>query len=650
MTEKKELFFNVDSVIIDHLGIQMYQGAVPSVAELVANAWDADAENVGITLPSPDVNLNDAEIVVQDDGVGMTFEECQKQFLHLGYRRRGRKNFDLSPEKERLVLGRKGIGKIAGFGIAKRIQVETVSKKSGELTTFLLDVDELRAADEDEGRGTPVQVLAYDERYGVQRHGTTITLKDLTLSRRPSSDLFAKSMARRFLLRQESNDFQILVNNESLPEDDTDINLSFPRDYSAEERERIGNLIHVDGEWGREMVGDHEVEWRIRFFNNTIKEPDLRGISVFAGVKVMQAPFFFDLSGGVSGQHGLQYISGQIRADFIDKQKDDHIAPERQRVDWDHPDTRPLRKWGLERMKALLVILANRQEAKKQRMLHNSDVFAPRLERLEATERRKLLKVLKPLEKMDSMSVDQFESVGNSIILIWEQGLLKELMAEIANSGSLEAAKLVNLLVEADILTSIQIAESVKTRIYAIAQLQERIKSRDIENEIRDHIGAHPWIISPQWATFKVESSIKRLLSKLANDADFTPEKCPDLDGRADLTLVSGDHILLLEFMRPGLTLDRDHIQRFETYVDTVSDHMAANTGWKYRQCTGYIVADNIHKRISPRKIESLVDRRMFALDWDTLLIRATSQWQESLELLVARNPDDQRLKDLLGE
>ncbi|MCL6560155.1 MAG: ATP-binding protein [Firmicutes bacterium] len=37
--------------IIDHLGIQMYQSPVAAVAELISNAWDADAEKVEIFLP-----------------------------------------------------------------------------------------------------------------------------------------------------------------------------------------------------------------------------------------------------------------------------------------------------------------------------------------------------------------------------------------------------------------------------------------------------------------------------------------------------------------------------------------------------------------------------------------------------------------------
>ena len=49
-----------------------------------------------------------------------------------------------SQSKNRRILGRKGIGKFAGFGIARVIQVETVSAQNGEKTVFEMDIDKIR--------------------------------------------------------------------------------------------------------------------------------------------------------------------------------------------------------------------------------------------------------------------------------------------------------------------------------------------------------------------------------------------------------------------------------------------------------------------------------------------------------------------------
>ena len=86
--EGKKLHINFHGRIIDHLGIEMYQSPVAAIAELISNSWDADAEVVEVTLP-PTSAGDDDKYIVKDDGIGMTFHECQEYFLNVGYCRRG---------------------------------------------------------------------------------------------------------------------------------------------------------------------------------------------------------------------------------------------------------------------------------------------------------------------------------------------------------------------------------------------------------------------------------------------------------------------------------------------------------------------------------------------------------------------------------
>ena len=50
-----------------------------ALTEFVANAWDAGAHNVNITIPY----TNEGVIVVEDDGTGMTDEEFQGRWMTL---------------------------------------------------------------------------------------------------------------------------------------------------------------------------------------------------------------------------------------------------------------------------------------------------------------------------------------------------------------------------------------------------------------------------------------------------------------------------------------------------------------------------------------------------------------------------------------
>ncbi|HYU03279.1 MAG TPA: ATP-binding protein, partial [Jatrophihabitantaceae bacterium] len=61
------LHFSVDPRLIELLGAQ-YRSTEEALKELVANAWDADATEVSISLPEP---LTISPVVVADNGYGM---------------------------------------------------------------------------------------------------------------------------------------------------------------------------------------------------------------------------------------------------------------------------------------------------------------------------------------------------------------------------------------------------------------------------------------------------------------------------------------------------------------------------------------------------------------------------------------------------
>lgn len=126
MDTKRTLEMKFAGRFIDLLGHQMYGGPVPAVVELVANAWDADSEKVEITIPDDPKDPNSA-IVVKHYGSGMDFDELNDKYLKLGYEKR--KSVGDKTLNGRPVMGRKGIGKLACFGIAKDMILRAVKDK-----------------------------------------------------------------------------------------------------------------------------------------------------------------------------------------------------------------------------------------------------------------------------------------------------------------------------------------------------------------------------------------------------------------------------------------------------------------------------------------------------------------------------------------
>src|SRR5258708_6401825 len=160
----------ISRLTVDKLGVKLYDKVSAVVAELVANSYDADAESVDVKLPlSTLLAIKDEEghvidqgyvIEIEDDGHGMTPKEAIDFYLEIGRdRRKHTGQGGKSRTKQRPVMGRKGIGKLAPFGICRRIEVISGGgepKEQGYLVThFFMDYDQIMT----EGEGpVPLEV------------------------------------------------------------------------------------------------------------------------------------------------------------------------------------------------------------------------------------------------------------------------------------------------------------------------------------------------------------------------------------------------------------------------------------------------------------------------------------------------------------
>ena len=114
----------------------MYYTLPPVLSELIANAYDADAEKVDVEL----YDMSKKKIIVKDDGIGMSLDDIQNKFLVIGRNRREEER-DKPTGKGRKPIGKKGLGKLSFFGLVKTITVETVKNKKRNV--FAMDWGEL---------------------------------------------------------------------------------------------------------------------------------------------------------------------------------------------------------------------------------------------------------------------------------------------------------------------------------------------------------------------------------------------------------------------------------------------------------------------------------------------------------------------------
>lgn len=656
MTNKENLQLLFSGRILQHLGIQLYASPVNAIAEIIANSWDAEAQNVRIELP---FKINeDSVISIQDDGVGMTKEECQNRFLYVGANRRKRDKTEKSKHGKRFLMGRKGIGKFAGFGIAKKIIIDTISEDSGERTIFTLDIEQLMGNGDDyvslNGKDIETKYFPPDTAKSPQ-HGTKVTLSGLNLQNSPNSEKFAESMARRFFLQATADAFHVFVNDKPMPDSlalQKDVIYSYPRDYAEEEKPHD---LKIEADWGVENIvvdkNAYPIKWRINFYKEPIKSHEnLKGISIFANKKLAQSPFFFNLSGGIEGQTSLEYMSGSVIADYLDEQEEDLISTERQRIStWSNPLTAALQEWGQKRVKQLATLwVKNKRKVKEKLAQERIERYTERIAKLQPSERSLVKKVISKLADIDSLSEAQFVDLSDSVMTTFEMGALKSLAEKLSRKEEITTDEILKILVEGNILTALHMARVVALRIDSIASLLNRISTEQLENETRDFIAENPWIIGPRWENFKRETG----LSVYQRDA-MARIKIPEdiAKKRIDLTLSAGSQVLLLEFMRPGLSVDWDHLQRVQRYYYALRSILKTATSEEFKQkeieaC--YVIANVQNSKPELRDfINELKDNHVYVISWNELLRQCLDQWKDVLKVYFAKCPNDPRIRDL---
>ena len=126
---KSTINFSVDAQLLKELGERLVGKPAMALAELVKNAYDADASFVEIFF-KPDKELGSerkGEIVVRDDGHGMTFDEFRDFWMRVGTIHKTRQT--TSRYYHRILTGSKGVGRLSVQFLAKELELKTVPRE-----------------------------------------------------------------------------------------------------------------------------------------------------------------------------------------------------------------------------------------------------------------------------------------------------------------------------------------------------------------------------------------------------------------------------------------------------------------------------------------------------------------------------------------
>jgi signal transduction histidine kinase len=116
LEDQEQVPFQVDAALLRELGERLVGRPHIALAEMIKNAYDADATVV-------ELDIGDEEIVVSDDGHGMTGQELRERWMRIGSPHKEREV--RSRRFERPLTGAKGIGRLAAQFLGSDLQLWT---------------------------------------------------------------------------------------------------------------------------------------------------------------------------------------------------------------------------------------------------------------------------------------------------------------------------------------------------------------------------------------------------------------------------------------------------------------------------------------------------------------------------------------------
>ncbi len=325
--DDKKLRMSFDPSTLEHLGVKMYSSLPNALAELIANAYDADATCVRINLHDDGANKS---IEVIDDGVGMTFDEINDKFLRIGRNRRAEED-TYSPSGNRKATGKKGLGKLALFGLAQRIKIETRQKRMDEKIIFELDWNKIMSSEKPEYNPTS-KLKPCDP----SKQGTKITLLDLKRSSPFDKKELAVSISKLFVFFDNKKFKCCLTLNNDEP-----MAVNQKLKYESVDEQFPWKFPEFS------MSIDDNFEYKNRISGKIIStrkplKPNLRGITLYANGRLVNAPEFFGRS---ESSHVYSYLTGWLEVDYIDNLEEDVISTNRQSLNWENEEMKKLRNF-----------------------------------------------------------------------------------------------------------------------------------------------------------------------------------------------------------------------------------------------------------------------------------------------------------------
>ena len=568
--------------LVEQLGAQLYPSVTATVAELISNAWDADARHVWISLPFGEAWTADGEITVVDDGNGMTRQQAQQTYLVVGRKRR-LTSLGVRSEGGRMVHGRKGIGKLAAFGTAGILDCTTA--RDGHVTHFRLDYDKIRKLDPNvdyEVEVVPSPLPLTGDRDNELFKGTRVRLTKLKLKRAIPEEQFIRSMSRRFALN--ASEMKIIINgDEVLGRFNIECEFRFPRDGKPSDDVVVGD----DG-WAREHLNGKAIGWWIGFTEKPLKDDQMQGVSILANGKMAQRPFKFDRAQGTEGQLGQEYLVGEVIADWLDEGvdiEDDLIQSNRDQLQLEDARIEEFLSWGRRRLEWALRTRVALKRDKAIKRFEASETLNRMLGSYTRTEKKRFLNVANQLSKIPEIGEDGLEDTMQKVIDAQSERSVREMMEAIEAEDDAFQQRVWALVTEFGLIDARRTLSLVEARLATIRKLKDAVENgaREVP-DIHNIVKKDPWLLDPRWNLLDDEIDINSLEVGYTPELDEAGNRLDFLFALAPHSPAPLDEVVLVEIKRGSTSTNRVHrandeeVHKFHLYTVAIQQHFAKET------------------------------------------------------------------------
>ena len=573
MTNKHQFKLEVDLNVINHLGVGLYSSTPAALTELVANAWDADANEVRITIDKANGSIS-----IEDDGHGMTASAIRGKFLNVGYSRRKKStNGNKSDSGLRRVMGRKGIGKLSMFALANLVKV-TSQAPDNEVVGFVVDVPELKKSLETD---KSLELNEFEGEPFAKGQGTRIVLEKTLTGLQTTESYLRVKLARRFSVLGNAYKFKVYLNDKEITMADRGFydHVQFLWTFDTETQKSTQELTKNLAAIAKSDTPGAPKEPCIKMLDSVIecegssfsvtgyvasvfrpknlgsKEDSANIFSVFSNGRVFAENILDEAN---SAKYYQNYLVGEIHANFLDDDDVDRATASREAIKRDDPRYKAL----LGFVRTTLEDIGDQwDEWRTELGLDPEDKgntavnewLSTLLDKRDAVLAKRLMTSIKNATiHSDDLKNDAAKKVlYRGAIIGFEKLKLKNQLSRLADVTDVLSAEFALIFSALSDVEESSYSEITKQRLEVIKKFKEIANdSSALEKVAQTYLFDHLWLLDPSWDRVSGSGQMELTLTK------YLKESQPDSTGaRLDITYraSSGRHIIV-ELKRPGKT------------------------------------------------------------------------------------------------